>query len=118
MEPLLWRKRIGLITTSGQVVTEPRYYQLAPPGVTFHTLTHAPTPAGRTDSSAWSRTPRAPSRNSRPPTSTPIAVAENLEQIIRKPVVTSHTATLWRALALAGIHDPIEGAGALLADTR
>ncbi len=37
MEPLLWRKRIGLITTSGQVVTEPRYYQIAPAGVTFHT---------------------------------------------------------------------------------
>ena len=47
-----------------------------------------------------------------------ITVAENLEQIIRKPVVTSHTATLWRALALASIHDPIAGAGALLADTR
>ena len=45
-----------------------------------------------------------------------ITVAESLEQIIRKPVVTSHTAALWRALALASIHDPI--AGALLADTR
>ena len=36
MEPLQWRKRIGLITNSGQVITEPRYYQLAPAGVTFH----------------------------------------------------------------------------------
>lgn len=37
MKPLTWRKRIGLVTTSGQVVTEPRYNQIAPEGVTFHT---------------------------------------------------------------------------------
>ena len=37
MDPLTWRAKIGLITTSGQVVTEPRYYALAPEGVSFHT---------------------------------------------------------------------------------
>lgn len=47
-----------------------------------------------------------------------LSVAENLEQIIGKPVVTSHSATLWRALALANIPDPVGGPGALLAEAR
>ena len=47
-----------------------------------------------------------------------IAAAEELEQSIGKPVVTSHTATLWRALALAGIPDPVTGAGCLLTEAR
>jgi maleate isomerase len=38
-----------------------------------------------------------------------------LEDRLDKPVVTSHTATLWRALALAGIDRPILGYGRLLA---
>ncbi len=38
-----------------------------------------------------------------------------LEDRIGKPVVTSHSATLWRALALAGIETPILGYGRLLA---
>ena len=38
-----------------------------------------------------------------------------LENHIGKPVVTSHSATLWRALALAGIDTPIAGYGRLLA---
>ena len=38
-----------------------------------------------------------------------------LEDRIGKPVVTSHSATLWRALALAGIETPIPGYGRLLA---
>ena len=38
-----------------------------------------------------------------------------LEDHLGKPVVTSHTATLWRALALAGIDRPILGYGRLLA---
>ncbi len=41
-----------------------------------------------------------------------------LEDRIGKPVVTSHSATLWRALALAGIQDPIPGYGCLLAQSR
>lgn len=40
---------------------------------------------------------------------------ETLEAQIGKPVVTSHSATLWRALALAGIDRPIPGYGRLLA---
>jgi len=40
---------------------------------------------------------------------------EALEDRIGKPVVTSHSATLWRALALAGIDTPIAGYGRLLA---
>ena len=38
-----------------------------------------------------------------------------LEDRLGKPVVTSHSATLWRALALAGIDTPIRGYGRLLA---
>jgi maleate isomerase len=41
-----------------------------------------------------------------------------LEDLIGKPVVTSHTATLWRALALAGVREPILGYGRLLAQSR
>ncbi len=41
-----------------------------------------------------------------------------LEDRIRKPVVTSHTATLWRALSLAGIGDPLPGCGELLSRPR
>ncbi|MCH7548937.1 MAG: hypothetical protein IH969_05270 [Candidatus Krumholzibacteriota bacterium] len=47
-----------------------------------------------------------------------MAVAEALEERLGVPVVTSHTATLWRALALAGIEDPIPGCGRLLAERR
>jgi len=42
-------------------------------------------------------------------------VVQTLEDRIGKPVVTSHSATLWRALALAGIDTPIPGYGRLLA---
>ena len=243
MEPLNWRERIGLITTSGQVVTEPRYYQVAPSGVTFHTsrMLHTGGPDGLVrmekqapraveelatadvDAIAYCCTVSGALRGFEgdrafcddiwettgiPATSTMLAcaealhhlgarrivlaspyvdshneheaaylleagitpvlmrgmgltsgkqycrvtpdeirrfcldawqeayelepdalfiscmnydamsVAENLEQIIGKPVVTSHTATLWRALAIAHISDPIEGAGRLLSEPR
>jgi maleate isomerase len=42
-------------------------------------------------------------------------VIERLEQALGKPVVTSTQATLWHALRLAGIADPIAGYGRLLA---
>lgn len=41
-------------------------------------------------------------------------VIERLEQALGKPVITSTQATLWHALRLAGIEDPIEGFGVLL----
>jgi maleate isomerase len=41
-------------------------------------------------------------------------VAEAMEREIGKPVVTSTTATLWHALRLAGVTDPVPGYGALL----
>ena len=47
-----------------------------------------------------------------------MAAAQALEDAIGKPVVTSHTATLWRALALAGISEPVHGYGRLLAEPR
>ena len=47
-----------------------------------------------------------------------MAAAQALEESIGKPVVTSHTATLWRALALAGIDEPVPGYGRLLAERR
>jgi maleate isomerase len=40
-----------------------------------------------------------------------------LEDRIGKPVVTSHSATLWRALALADVKEPIRGYGCLLAQS-
>ena len=47
-----------------------------------------------------------------------MAAAQALEDAIGRPVVTSHSATLWRALALAGVADPVEGYGLLLAQPR
>ena len=47
-----------------------------------------------------------------------MAAAQALEDTIGKPVVTSHTATLWRALPLAGITEPVQGYGRLLTDPR
>ncbi len=47
-----------------------------------------------------------------------MATAQALEDSIGKPVVTSHSATLWRALALAGIDEPVHGYGRLLAEPR
>lgn len=240
MEPLTWRARVGLITTSGQVITEPRYYALAPRGVSFHTsrmlnpgnglegLVEMERNAGRAveelatadvDAIAYCCTVSGALRGLEddrafcrdvhqrwgiPTTSTmlacvealqhlgakqvvvtspymedhheaersyleaagigvlsihgmglsggrefsavppdeierfcvehwderadalfvscmnfdAIAVAEKLEERLGAPVVTSHTATLWRALALAGIEDPVPGTGCLLAERR
>ena len=47
-----------------------------------------------------------------------MAAAQALEDAIGKPVVTSHTATLWRALSLAGLEEPVYGYGRLLAEPR
>ena len=47
-----------------------------------------------------------------------MAAVQALEHAIGKPVVTSHSATLWRALALAGIDEPVPGYGRLLAEPR
>lgn len=47
-----------------------------------------------------------------------MAAAQALEDAIGKPVVTSHTATLWRALSLAGVSEPVQGYGRLLAEPR
>ena len=43
---------------------------------------------------------------------------EALEEATGKPVVTSHSATLWRALSLAGYEEPLSGYGRLLAQRR
>ena len=47
-----------------------------------------------------------------------MAATQALEDAIGKPVVTSHSATLWRALALAGIDEPVHGYGRLLSERR
>jgi maleate isomerase len=44
-----------------------------------------------------------------------IPAIQALEERLGKPVVTSHAATLWRVLALAGVVTPILGYGRLLA---
>ena len=239
MDPLAWRAKIGLITTSGQLVTEPRYNQLAPVGVSFHAtrllnsggidgiremeLTAwrgvGELASARVDSIAYCCTASGALRGLAgdrafcgevfdrygiPATSTMLAAAqalrhagaarvvvatpytedhheperayledagvevvaisgmgleggeqysrvpprdiydfcletwdasadalfvscmnfdalaviEALEERLGKPVVTSHSATLWRALALAGVDDPIAGCGGLLGERR
>jgi len=47
-----------------------------------------------------------------------MAAAQALEDEIGRPVVTSHTATLWSALSQAGETDPLPGYGRLLAEPR
>jgi maleate cis-trans isomerase len=47
-----------------------------------------------------------------------LPAVQALEDQIGKPVVTSHSATLWRALALADVREPILGYGRLLAQSR
>ena len=47
-----------------------------------------------------------------------MAAAQALEDRLQKPVVTSHSATLWRALSLAGVNEPIQGYGRLLEEPR
>ena len=44
-----------------------------------------------------------------------LPAVQALEDRLGKPVVTSHSATLWRAMALAGVATPILGYGRLLA---
>jgi maleate cis-trans isomerase len=43
-----------------------------------------------------------------------VGIIERLEHDLGKPVVTSQQASLWRALRLAGIADPVAGFGRLL----
>ena len=47
-----------------------------------------------------------------------MAAAQELEDAIGKPVVTSHSATLWRVLSQAGVTEPLFGYGRLLAEQR
>jgi maleate cis-trans isomerase len=43
-----------------------------------------------------------------------VGVLEMLEQDLKKPVISSNQASLWRALRLAGVRQPITGFGSLL----
>jgi len=47
-----------------------------------------------------------------------MAAAQALEDEIGKPVVTSHSATLWSVLSQAGETEPLPGYGRLLAEPR
>lgn len=47
-----------------------------------------------------------------------MAAAQDLEDEIGKPVVTSHSATLWSVLGQAGVTEPVYGYGRLLAEPR
>ena len=42
-------------------------------------------------------------------------VAEALEQVLGRPVVTSNTATVWHCLRMMGVDDRVNGYGRLLA---
>jgi len=44
----------------------------------------------------------------------PAGILADLEQRLGKPVISSHQAMLWHALALAGVDEPIHGYGSLL----
>jgi maleate isomerase len=44
-----------------------------------------------------------------------VGIVERLERDLGKPVVTSQTATLWCALAILGVKEPVTGYGRLLA---
>lgn len=46
-----------------------------------------------------------------------LSVAERLEEMIKRPVVTSHSATLWKALGLASAGVSIQAYGSLLRGT-
>jgi maleate isomerase len=46
-----------------------------------------------------------------------IPIIEALEQEIKKPVISSNQATLWKLMILSGIHIPIKGYGRLLRET-
>jgi maleate cis-trans isomerase len=43
-----------------------------------------------------------------------VGVLETLEQDLKKPVISSNQASLWQALRLAGVHQPVDGFGRLL----
>lgn len=43
-----------------------------------------------------------------------VGVLELLERDLGKPVISSNQASLWRALRLAGVHEPVAGFGRLL----
>jgi maleate cis-trans isomerase len=45
-----------------------------------------------------------------------VGVLEGLERELGKPVLSSNQASLWRALRLAGVRDPVPGFGRLLRD--
>ena len=47
-----------------------------------------------------------------------LEIIDRLERDTDRPVVTSTQASLWRLLGLAGVGDPIPGAGRLLAQAR
>lgn len=47
-----------------------------------------------------------------------LEIIDHLEAALSRPVVTSNQASLWRLLALAGLDDPVPGAGRLLAEPR
>jgi maleate cis-trans isomerase len=47
-----------------------------------------------------------------------VAVLEQIEQDLGKPVVSSTAAFMWNALRLAGVHAPCTGVGSLLAGGR
>ena len=44
------------------------------------------------------------------------SIVERLERDLGKPVVTSQVATLWHALRIMGIQEPVRGYGRLLGE--
>jgi len=45
-----------------------------------------------------------------------VGVLDTLEQDLKKPVISSNQASLWQALRLSGVRQPITGFGRLLRD--
>jgi maleate isomerase len=47
-----------------------------------------------------------------------VAIIEDLERDLRRPVLSANQVSLWHCLRLSGIHTPVAGYGALLATER
>src|SRR5437762_686141 len=142
MDRLAWKAKIGLVVVSSSTVCEGRYPRVAPADVGFFTSRMLLRGGGLAEIEAMeAHAVRAIEELASVPVDAiaycctvsgalrgvaadvlfiscmnfdAMPAVQALEDRLGKPVVTSHSATLWRALTLAGIDTPIPGYGRLL----